>query len=109
MKTFTIDNFQCKLGKNALENWKLLSESQPDDLLFHLSYYPSGYLIMECNKKYPRNIVLEEAAFICKENTKYRNIKNIKVDCTTCSNTQKGESIGEIIFKYNSQVFQIVV
>ena len=33
------------IGKNAKENWDIIDMAEPDDIWFHLSYYPSCHLI----------------------------------------------------------------
>ena len=49
------------------------------------------------------------AAKICKDNTKYKNIRNIKVDYCRCSNLFKGLVIGEVIFHSKRQVKQVKI
>lgn len=98
MKIFNINNTICKLGQSAPENWTLLDEAKPEYLFFHLSSFPSGYVIMECDEV-PDESVLIEAAIICKNGTKYRNLKNIKVDYCRCDNLSKGDVVGEVKFK----------
>ena len=48
-------------------------------------------------------------ALLCKNNTKYRNVPNIKVDYCRCSNLIKGDKVGEVIFKSKRQVTQIKI
>ena len=106
MKEFIVNNVKIKVGSNADENWKLLSESKDTNVFLHLSSFPSCYVIIETDgilDKY----VLKEAANICKNNTKYKNLKNIKVDYTLCSNVFKGDKVGEIVYKSNKKVKQI--
>ena len=108
MKVETINDLECKIGGNADENWKILSESSQDNLFFHLSSFPSCYVIYNCNKEnYPYMNIIKQIAEVCKNNTKYKNLKNIKVDFTLCSNVVKGDKVGEVIYKSNRQVKQI--
>lgn len=105
-----IEGYTYKLGKNKKENWKILSEAKSTDLFFHLSSFPSGYLIIECNDEISPPInVLKIAAFICKEGTKYRSLKNVKVDFTTCGNVRKTENVGEIEYINKRKVNQIKI
>lgn len=104
------DKYICKIGKNKTENWQLLSNSKPEHIFFHLSSFPSCYVILECKTNTKMTLdILEECAKICKQNTKYRNIKNICVDCTKCSNVIKGENEGEIEYKQLRKIFKIKV
>jgi predicted ribosome quality control (RQC) complex YloA/Tae2 family protein len=48
--------------------------------------------------------VIVECAEICKAGTKYRNLKNLKVDYCQCSNVMKGDVVGEVVFKSNRKV-----
>ena len=110
MKTFNFDNINIKLGTSAKENWNILSESEPYNLFFHLSSFPSCYVILECNEDtIINNDILQECAKICKLNTKYKNMKNIKVDYTRCDNVMKAKNVGEVFYKSNRKVKQIQI
>jgi predicted ribosome quality control (RQC) complex YloA/Tae2 family protein len=85
------------LGQNAQDNWDILDKAEGTDYFFHLTSFPSCYVIFKC-LDIPTNENIIKAAQICKENTKYRNLKNLRVDYCPCSNIKKGENIGEVIF-----------
>jgi len=107
MKTFILDEiYRCKVGMSANENWKLLDSSNPDDTFFHLNSLPSCYVILEEKKIIPEKI-LTECAKICLENTKFRNMRGIYVDCTPVKNVRKGDDIGEIEYVSTRQVRKI--
>ena len=108
MKTFNFENFTCKLGENAADNWSLLDTSKKEYKFFHLSSFPSGYVILEYEEE-PTDIMIYTSAKLCKEYSKYKNLKNIKVDWCQCDNLQKGEKVGEVYFKSNRKVRQIKV
>lgn len=108
MKTVLINNMTCKLGENALENWKLLSKANSKDVFFHLSSFPSGYVILECNGDVDTT-TLRKVAEICKAGTKYRNLKDLNVDYCLCSNVTRGNKVGEAIYKSRRKVKQIKV
>ena len=110
MKQLSIDNITYRIGTNAKENWNLLEKSKPTDILFHLSSFPSCYVILENDTKdFPSMYIIEQVALNCKLNTKYKNLKNIKVDYTLCDNVEKGEFVGELIYKSNRKVLSIKV
>ena len=96
MKNKTIGHITCKLGQSAIENWELFEAASPEHYFFHLSSYPSGYLILETDD--PSIDVIFECALLCKNGTKYRNLKNVNVDYCLCSNLKKGLSVGEVQF-----------
>lgn len=107
MKTFSYENIICKLGQNKKENWNLFEGSNPNYYFFHLSAFPSGYLIAESISLTDKLILF--CAKTCKEHTKYRNIRNIKIDYCTVGNLQKAENVGEIYYISNRKVKQIIV
>lgn len=104
------DKFVCKIGTSAVENWKMLEDCKINHLFFHLSSFPSCFVILEWDaSSIPTDDIIYEAARQCKEHTKYRNLKNIKVDYTNSCNVVKGEEVGEVYYKSNRQVKQIIV
>jgi predicted ribosome quality control (RQC) complex YloA/Tae2 family protein len=108
MKTFIIENITCKVGSNSFENWQLLENIKDTYLFFHLTSFPSCYVILQSDE-YPDIKIIKECAYLCKQNTKYKNLKNIKVDYTMCNNITKGEKEGEIIYKSNKKVKNILI
>ena len=108
MKEIIINNIICKIGCNAKENWQLLESSKDNDLFFHLSSFPSCYVILETDNIEDEETI-KQAAFQCKNNTKYKNLKNIKVDYCFISNLEKGDIVGEVLFKSNKKVKKIVI
>ena len=108
MKELLINNIVCKIGCNSKENWELLDSSKDNHLFFHLSSFPSCYVILQTDNLDDEDAI-KKAAFQCKINTKYKNLKNIKVDYCYVSNLEKGEIQGEVIFKSNKKVKKIFV
>ena len=107
MKTLDIENIVCKIGENSSENWKMFDEAKEEHLFFHLSSFPSCYVILETSFGHVSEDIIKSAATVCLKNTKYRNLKNIKVDYTFCGNVNKGDKVGEIFYKSNKKVKQI--
>lgn len=108
MKTFEFKGYTCHLGQTAKENWLLLDEAEDYDLFFHLSSFPSGYVILKYKEEYMPEMLFS-AAKICKESTKYRNLKDLKVDYCYCNNLKKGETSGIVYFKSSRKVQQLKV
>jgi predicted ribosome quality control (RQC) complex YloA/Tae2 family protein len=110
MKTISIQDMNCIIGSNAKENWELLDSSKPTNILFHLSSFPSCYVILENDsEKYPTEEIIREASILCRNNTKYKNMRDIKVDYTFCNNVMKGENVGQIYYKSNRKVLTIKI
>lgn len=110
MKQLTIQGIKCKIGSNAIENWEILDKSKETYLFFHLTSFPSCYVIYETENKDDISLeIITECALLCKNNTKYKNLKNIKIDYTYCNNILKCDKIGEIIYKSNKKVKTIKI
>jgi predicted ribosome quality control (RQC) complex YloA/Tae2 family protein len=108
MKIINCEDGVYKLGESARENWSLLEESCDDHYFFHLASFSSGYVILEPKVEVTISL-LQKASLLCKQNTKYRNINNIKVDYCMCKNVEKGNNMGEAIYKSNRKVMQIKI
>ena len=114
MKIEEFNNVSYVIGETSKENWEILDlykSKNPNFVWFHLNSFPSCYVIMlttidnivnEPSKYINISNYLNYGALICKKNTKYRNLLNLKICYTTLSKLQRGEKIGEvkIIGKY---------
>jgi len=93
-----IVDYKYIIGKNAQDNFKILESADDNYYFFHLTSFPSPFVILVCEDN-PTNEEINKAAILCKDNSKYRNLKNLRVDYCQCSNVMKGDKIGEIFFK----------
>ena len=107
MKEFDVDGITMRLGETAKENWQLIGESNSDHMWMHLNSYPSGHIVIKSDNV--TDELLQEAAQLCKENTKYRNLRNLKRCYTKVSNLKYGEKAGSVHFKSNRQVKTIKI
>ena len=98
----TVEGIKVLLGQTALENWSLLDLSDPSFIWMHLKSFPSGYVIV-CHPE-PTKEVLFQAAKLCHQHTKYKNLRQIKISKTHCSNVKKGDKPGEATFVSNRKV-----
>jgi predicted ribosome quality control (RQC) complex YloA/Tae2 family protein len=106
MKTEVFNDTTIIIGQNAQENWNII-DFNSGFIWLHLNSYPSCHVIIKDDN--PSQETLMFAAELCKENTKYRNLRNLKVCYTTCNNLKKGPDVGSIIYKSNRQVKTILV
>tara|TARA_B100000524_G_scaffold311736_1_gene188405 strand:+ start:45 stop:365 length:321 start_codon:yes stop_codon:yes gene_type:complete len=106
MKEIIIDDISFKVGQNAQENWDLLSLDE-NFTWFHLKSFPSCHVIIE--KIDPSNDEIMKGANLCLENTKYRNLKNIKINYTLIKNIVKSDKIGSVTFKSNRKVKTVMI
>lgn len=97
------------IGQNSKENWSLLDTCEEGDIIFHLSHYPSCYVLLRRTSETPDYLLIEEGARLCKANTKYKNIPKIRVDYTPCTNIYKGELEGEMIYRSFRKVNNVVI
>lgn len=107
LETF-IHGIPCKVGQSAQENWKLLDKAKPEYFFFHLSSFPSCYVMLECDE-IPYIETIYECAKLCKSRTKYKNVPNLYVDYCGYDNLYKGWKIGEVFFRSNRKVLRIKV
>lgn len=102
------------IGETAKENWELLDSLQQENsdyIWFHLNSFPSPYVIMKSTlfelQENSYNDYLTYGAKLCKENTKYRYLKDIKVCYTTLKKLKKGEKQGEVIIKGKANIIKL--
>jgi len=99
MKIINYNDISFVLGENSKENWQILDEYSKINsnyIWFHLNSFPSGYVIMLSDNIVNQDL-LNYGALLCKENTKYRNLKNIKICYTTLNKLKKSNKIGEVL------------
>lgn len=89
-----------KIGENKLDNDQLVANAKQTDIWFHLASFPSCHIILECDSN---NIPTKEMIIYCaqltKENTKYKNLKNVKVNYTEIKNVKRTDEPGKVIIK----------
>ena len=106
MKQEEYMNTTIVIGENAQDNWDII-DFESDYIWLHLNSFPSCHIII--NDVNIDDNVLLYAAQLCKHNTKYKNLKNVKVCYTKCSNLIKGSDIGSVIYKSKRKVNTIMV
>ena len=106
MKSITINDVDYKIGQNAQENWDLLNLNENFTWL-HLKSFPSCHVVIE-NEELEEDELIE-GAYLCLQNTKYRNLKNIKVNYTLLKNIKKADKIGAVHFISNRKVNTIML
>lgn len=94
----TIDNeITYKLGQNAQENFDLIDEAlinNKDYWWVHLNDYPSGHCIIESTKI--NNQMINVAGRLIKLNSKYENMKTLKLIYTQVKNIKKTQTLGQV-------------
>ena len=90
-------------GKNAVDNWRLIDNANESDIWYHLKSLPSPHVIASSNED---PII---CALHCKSKSKYKNLSQIKVIYTPCSNLIKGDTPGSVLFKSNNKVKSVTI
>lgn len=118
MKSVLYENIIFEIGQNAKENWEIFEKNKENNsnfLWFHLNSLPSSYVIMkfsiiELKKMYSaREIdkIMYYAANLCRENSKYKFLKDLKIVYATLKNLKKGEKEGEMIISGKKNLIKL--
>lgn len=97
-----------KLGKNALDNFKLIDEANDiDDTYwwFHLDRHPSGHCIVHTSEI--TNEMIKYAGQLVKDNSKLRTDKDVKIIYTQIKNIKKNKTIGEVSILTKPNIIKI--
>lgn len=101
MKDFTFEydgsTYAIKAGQTAQENWNLIDESCPNDIWFHVEDIPSCHVVLKNDsKEKPHKIVIKHCANICKDGSKQKHAKNVRIIYTEIKNVKKGKDVGSV-------------
>ena len=97
------------IGRSAEDNWKILSEADQTDTIFHLEGFPSPYVIVKKPFDQLEKADVVAAAIACKSKSKYKSISKVSVLWTSVSNVTKGKVTGEFYIKSNKKVKTITL
>mmetsp|Transcript_18550 Transcript_18550/g.50918 ORF Transcript_18550/g.50918 Transcript_18550/m.50918 type:complete len:396 (-) Transcript_18550:36-1223(-) len=111
MKIIQVGDYVCKVGESAQENWDLVDGAKKHHFFFHLTDFPSPYVVLECDKGEPNAHIQERCSEICVEHSKQRSAGKVKVDATPCGNVKvdRRDVTGECDYKNEGKVEVIVV
>ena len=118
MKEFEFKNIKYYAGQTAIENWDLFDKSfilNENYIWFHLNSFPSPYIIMystleELKTLYSAseiNELLNYGANICKENSKYKFLNDLKICYTSLKKLKKGNKVGEILISGKKNIIKL--
>jgi len=111
MKIVEVGDHVCKVGLSSQENWELVDQARKGHWFFHLTDFPSPYVVLECSKHEPSAEVKEQCSQICVDFSKQKANKNIKVDVTLCSNVRidRKDEVGECDYRNEDKVEVFVI
>ena len=96
------ENIKIKIGENSKENWEIIDNSTLNWYWFHLKSFPSCHVIVESEELSEKLVYF--AAELCKKNTKYKNVPNLKINYCKIDNLIKSDKEGSVIFKSNRKL-----
>lgn len=105
--TLNLDNkdYILRLGESAKENHGLIDDADQNDWWFHLDSFPSGHCIIDSIEL--NNQLINYAANIVKENSKYKNLKNIKIVYLQIKDIKKTKNPGEVTLLKKGNIISI--
>ncbi len=97
---YKIDGFDVLVGKNNLQNDRLLSLADKNDLWFHVKSYHSSHVILKTDGKAPSNFVLTACAEICAFYSQANGCNKVEVDYTQRKFVKKqgGKNLGGVYY-----------
>ena len=114
MKKVIYNEIKYIIGESAQENWNILDNANKinnDFIWFHLNSFPSCFVIMYSNIENLRDNSLNEyltyGANLCKQNTKYRNLSDLKICYTSLKKLKKTNKIGEVIISGKKNIIKL--
>jgi len=106
MKEFIYNDVVFTVGQSAQENWDLIN-FESDHIWLHLNSFPSCHVVIDSDN--PTEAMIRYGADLCKSNTKYKNLKNLTICYTRCSNLKKGSDVGSVVYKSNRKVKTVTI
>ena len=97
MKEFEVFDLTFNVGKNKDENDFLVKNSNKTYTWFHLKDYPSCHGVINETIENLDSKVIYKCATIIKNNTKYKNLKNLYVNYISISNIKPTDYPGKVI------------
>ena len=82
------------VGKDARDNWKMLSEADDSDIWIHLHNHPSSYVIIENTDTIEKDDILYGCQ-LCKKHSKLRDKARVKCSVLSVEFVKKGKTVGE--------------
>ena len=104
----TFTNNTIKIGENQEDNSDIIKKSKQNDIWFHLAEFPSCHVIMSADSKHAiTKKMIVYCANLVKENSRYKNLKNLRVNYCQIKNIKKTDTKGKV--KIKSQANTIII
>ena len=114
MKKYEFNNIKFYVGESANDNWELLDTAKAENenyVWFHLNSFPSPYVIMwssieNLHDKSVNEFILY-GANLCKQHSKYKFLKDIKIIYTTVEKLTKTKTLGEVEIRGKRKIYKL--
>ena len=93
------DIYTINIGQNKADNWRLLDNSNENNVWFHVSNTSSAYVVLDTTfaiKDIPK-VVIYRCAVLCKMHSKVIPNKHVVVNYTYVKHVTKGFREGQAI------------
>jgi predicted ribosome quality control (RQC) complex YloA/Tae2 family protein len=114
MKKIKYKNIIFIIGQNAKENWDIFDENKKINnnfIWFHLNSFPSPYVIMQSTfndiDKSQIYDILTYGANLCKENSKYTFLNDLKIIYCQLNKLTKTNKLGEVYITGKKYIIKI--
>jgi|UniRef100_A0A6C0JB82 predicted ribosome quality control (RQC) complex YloA/Tae2 family protein len=99
------------VGKNASDNWRILDESNPQDIWIHLHNSPSCYVIIQHKKKRAiSNADIETACKLCIQQSKIdESCESQEFSYLRCKYVSKGNTVGQARLHKSPDIYTVRV
>lgn len=89
--------YLIKIGENARDNWDLIDISSQKDIWFHVSGHPSCHVVLCTDDvQKPNKSAIKYCAGLCKEGSKLKYNKSLKIMYTYIKNVRKADKPGSV-------------
>jgi hypothetical protein len=106
MKETIINNITYRIGRNAKENTKLVSDSDKEWVWFHLSGLTSCHVVA-CVTETDKYIIKQGALLVKQFTNKYKSTKNLPVEYCKVGNLTHGADSGSVLV--NTENIKLII
>jgi predicted ribosome quality control (RQC) complex YloA/Tae2 family protein len=98
------------VGTCAQDNFNAIDICEPDDVWFHVKDFSYCHVIakMQVGEKFDKKMmrhIIKQGALLCKQESKYRAVKNLEIIYTKVKNVKKTNIVGSVIADSVSTIF----
>ena len=105
MISFKVNDIDCYIGSNVIENDELFNKADANDTWFHVYTFPSAHMWIK-QTNVDKN-TLYKIALELKKRSKYKKISGLPIIYTTKSHLTKGYHAGTVLITGKSKVISV--